>query len=90
MDGYGQKYRIFHGRRIRNDRGFENDPILSPKEKKKNSLQLTHLRINDVVHQSIDSIFLIVSNDAHSLFTHSALIRIPWTLIVMWIRYQTL
>ena len=31
---------------------------------------------------------LIVPNSANSLFTHSTLVRVPWTLIMMWIRHQ--
>lgn len=51
-------------------------------------LAVTHLRIHNVIHQSVQTILLIVTNDAHGLFAHGALICVAWALIVMGIGHQ--
>lgn len=48
-----------------------------------------YLRINYVIHKRIDAVFLIVTDDAHRLFAHGALVGVSWTLIVVWIWHKT-
>lgn len=55
----------------------------------KKSSFVTHLRIDNVVHQGVDAILLIVPDNAHRLFAHSTLVRVARTLIVMWIGNKT-
>ena len=45
-----------------------------------------YLRVYDIVHKSIDTVLLVVADDAHGLFTHSTLVSVTRRLVVMRVR----
>jgi len=48
-----------------------------------------YLRVYDIVHKSIDTVLLVVADDAHGLFTHSTLVSVTRRLVVMRVRNQS-
>lgn len=46
------------------------------------------LWVDEVIHQCVNSVLLVIGNRAHCLLTHGALIRVTRRLVVMWVRYE--